>query len=141
MKWRYNPAIAFSVFALSWSMSAQTLKIKVLEGKSGKPLANQRVVLMGEPDSGASRQIGDFHTQADGMFTVSLTDQKARSLRVYVEWHHPCAKGSVAFSLKEIDSIGVVSENSCNAKVGGTATPGTLILFVRDETFFEKMAH
>ncbi|WP_433984443.1 hypothetical protein RBB78_06045 [Tunturiibacter empetritectus] len=47
----------------------------------------------------------------------------------------------MAFSLAEIFSKGIVSENSCKAKVRRPAEPGTLILFVRDETFFEKMAH
>ena len=48
----------------------------------------------------------------------------------------------VAFSLQEIfTQRGIVSENTCKAKLEGSAKPGTLILFVRDETFFEKMAH
>ena len=38
-------------------------------------------------------------------------------------------------------STGIVSENPCRTTVGRIAEPGTLILFVRDETFFEKMAH
>jgi hypothetical protein len=140
MKTRLTIAITLLLF-VSLAAVAQTVRVQILEGKSGKPVANQRVVLMSESESGGASQIGDFHTQADGMFTVSLTDQKARSLKVYVEWHHPCAKGPAMFSLQKITSVGIVSENSCKAKVGATATPGTLILFVRDETFFEKMAH
>jgi hypothetical protein len=96
---------------------------------------------MGQSDLVAIRRIGDFHTAVDGIVTVSITDPHADSLDVYVEWHHPCAKKRVAFSLQEIISTGVVSENSCNSKLKRSSIPGTLILFVRDETFFEKMAH
>jgi hypothetical protein len=38
-------------------------------------------------------------------------------------------------------STGVVSKNSCNSKLKRSSIPGTLVLFVRDETFFKKMAH
>jgi hypothetical protein len=141
MNWRYRPAVVFSLFALTWSASSQTLKIQVLDGKSGKPLANQRVLLMGQSGSEGARRIGDFHTEADGNITVSRIDPEARSLSVYVEWHHPCAKNQATFSVMSVLSTGLVSENSCNPKLERTADPGTLILFVRDQTFFEKMAH
>jgi hypothetical protein len=141
MKQHYKSTFVFSLFVLTWSANAQSLKVQILNGKNGKPLANQRVVLMGQSDSVAIRRIGDFHTAVDGIVTVSITDPHADSLDVYVEWHHPCAKKRVAFSLQGIISTGVVSENSCNSKLKRSSIPGTLILFVRDETFFEKMAH
>jgi hypothetical protein len=43
--------------------------------------------------------------------------------------------------LQEIFATGVVSENACKPKIERSVTPGTLVLFVREETFFEKMAH
>jgi hypothetical protein len=141
MKRHGKSAVAFSLFVLTCSSISQTLKVQILDGKNGKPLVNQRVVLMGGSGSGGSRPIGNFHTEADGIFTVLQIDPDTRSLDVYVEWHHPCAKNRAAFSLASILSTGFVSENPCNRKVEKSATPGTLILFVRDETFFEKMAH
>jgi hypothetical protein len=137
MNWR----LCFSLLALTWSASSQTLKIQVLDGKSGRPLANQRVVLMGQSGSEGARRIGDFHTEADGNITVSPIDPEVRSLSVYVEWHHLCAKNQATLSVISVLSTGLASENSCNPKLERTTEPGTLILFVRDETFFEKMAH
>jgi hypothetical protein len=96
---------------------------------------------MGQSASEGTRLIGEFHTEADGSITVSRIDPEARSLSVYVEWHHPCAKNQATFSVMSVLSTGLVSENSCNPKLERTAEPGTLILFVRDETLFEKMAH
>jgi hypothetical protein len=141
MKQHYKSAFIFSLFALIWSANAQSLKVQILNGKNGKSLANQRVVLMGQSDSAAFRRIGDFHTAVDGIITLSITDYHADSFDVYVEWHHPCAKNRVTFSSQRIISTGVVSENSCNSKLKPSSIPGTLVLFVRDETFFEKMAH
>jgi hypothetical protein len=139
---RHNKlAVLFSLFALILGANAQTLNIQVLDGKSGKPLANQRVVLMGESSSGAALQLGDFHTEANGNITVSPVDPELRSLTVYVEWHHPCAKNQASFPVRSVLSTGVVSENTCNPKLKRIAEPGTLILFVRNETSSEKMAH
>jgi hypothetical protein len=120
-------------------MSAQTLRIQILNGKTGKPISNNRVVLMGESDSKGISELGTFFTDADGVLTASQTDPQTRSVIVYPEWHQPCSKNR-NFSVADIASKGVVSENSCK-KLERTASPGTLILFVRDETFFEKMAH
>ncbi len=50
-------------------------------------------------------------------------------------------KNPTAFSLQEVIAKGIVSENTCKPKLQRSVSPGTLILFVRDKTFFEKMAH
>ena len=64
------------------------------------------------------------------------------SFYVAVDWHRQCAKKNpTAFSLQEVFAKGIVSENTCKPKLQRSVSPGTLILFVRDETFFEKMAH
>jgi hypothetical protein len=134
-------AVVFFLFPLAWGASAQTLKVQVFDGKNGMPLANQRVVLMGDSDSGGIRQVGDFHTQSDGTFQVSSTTQRIRSLDAYVEGRHLCSNNPAKFSFQQIISTGVVSENSCKSKLQQRVQPRTLVLYVRDETFFEKMAH
>jgi hypothetical protein len=141
MNRRYKLAVAFSLFALTLGANSQTLKIQVLDGKSGKPLVNQRVVLMGQSGSGSARHIGDFHTEANGNILVSQIDPDVRSFSVYVEWQHLCAKDQATFSVMSVLSTGLVSENSCSTKLKRATEPGALILFVRHETFFEKMAH
>ena len=96
---------------------------------------------MGESDSNGISNLGTFFTNADGVLTASKIDPKIRSIIVYTEWLHLCSKKNRNFSVADISSKGVLSENSCSKKPQQTAAPGTLIFFVRDETFFEKMAH
>jgi hypothetical protein len=144
MKHFSKTAISSFLFASTLATRAQTLRVEILNGKTGKPVANEHVNMFLGRDSGnlaGNRDIGEFNTDADGIFTVSQFAPATRSFDVYVNWHKPCATKLTTFSLPEIFSKGIVSENSCNAKVGRTAEPGTLILFVRDETFFEKMSH
>jgi hypothetical protein len=132
------------VFALGMMANAQPLKVQILNGKSGKPVANEHVNLFRNgdfADPSGNRNIPGFNTDANGIFTVSQIAPETDSFTVAVDWHRPCAKDYAKFSLHEIFSKGIVSENACKPKLERTAIPGTLILFVRDETFFEKMAH
>ena len=132
------------VFASCITANAQTLKVQILNGKSGKPVANEHVNVFRNGDFAdptGSRNIPGFNTDANGVFTISRIAPETHSFTVAVDWHRPCGKNYAKFSLNEIFSKGIVSENVCKPKLERTATPGTLILFVRDETFFEKMAH
>jgi hypothetical protein len=67
------------------------------------------------------------------------------SFDISVDWHRECTSkdkiNRIAFLLQEIFAKGVVSENACKPKIERSVTPGTFVLFVREETFFEKMAH
>jgi hypothetical protein len=92
-------------------------------------------------DPSGNHDIPGFKTDADGIFTVSQIAPDTQSFTVAVDWHRPCGKSYLSFSVQEISSKGVVSENTCKSRLERSAAPGTLILFVRDETFFEKMAH
>ena len=132
------------LFASTLIMKAQTLRVQILNGKNGKPVANEHVNLFRNgdfADPAGNYNVPGFGTDAAGIFTVSQIAPDTRSFAVYVDWHKPCATKRTTFSMQDIFSKGIVSENSCKAKVGRIAEPGTLILFVRNETFFEKMAH
>jgi hypothetical protein len=120
---------------------AETLRIQILNGKTGNPVANEHINLFRPGESGANWHIGEFNTDANGVFTFSQVAAKTDSFTIAVDWHRPCAKSYAKFSLEDIVSKGLVSENTCKPKLVRIAEPGTLILFVRDETFFEKMAH
>ena len=117
------------------------LRVQVLNGKTGNPVANEHINLFRPGECGANWHIGEFNTDAIGVFTFSQASGKTDSFTIAVDWHRPCAKSYAKFSLQDISSKGLVSENTCKPKLVRIAEPGTLILFVRDETFFEKMAH
>jgi len=140
----YKAATLTLLFASALIMKAQTLRVQILNGKNGKPVVNEHVNVFRTGDFGdlaGNRDHREFNTDANGIFTVSQIAPETDSFTVAVDWHRPCAKNYAKFSLHEIFLKGIVSENSCKAKVGRIVEPGTLILFVRDETFFEKMAH
>jgi len=138
----------FCTFALCLILAcpakSETLRVQILNGRTGKPVANEHVNLFRNGDfaapSGDHNNPG-FTTDADGVLAVSQIAPETHLFTVAVDWHRPCAKNYLPFSVQEIVSKGVVSENNCKPKLERSAVPGTLILFVRDETFFEKMAH
>ena len=138
----------FLLFASTLIGDAQVLRVQILNGKNGKPVANEHVNLFRTGNFGdlaGDRNVRGFKTDADGVITTSDISPDIHSFLVSVDWHRQCNENEkvnrIAFSLPEILSKGVLSENSCKAKLRRSAEPGTLILFVRDETFFEKMAH
>ena len=137
--------IAF-VFFFAFAASAQTLRIQMLDGKTGRPVANEHVNLYRGSDSKdltGNSFIRNFVTDRDGVITTTDIDRDTKTVGVAVSWHRPCLKEFrwQWFSLSEVFSSGLVSENSCKPTVEKVAPPGTLIFFVREETFFEKMAH
>jgi hypothetical protein len=129
------------LFALPVITNAQRLRVQILNGKTGKPVANEHVNLFRPGEPAANWRISEFNTDANGIFIFSQIDAKTDSFTVAVDWHRPCAKSYSTFSLQDIVSKGFVSENTCKPKLRRSAEPGPLIVFVRDETFFEKMAH
>jgi hypothetical protein len=144
MNFFFTAAIPTLLFASTLITNAQPLRVQILNGKNGKPVANEHVNVFRTGDFGdlaGNRDHREFNTDANGIFTVSQIAPETNSFTVAVDWHRPCAKTYAKFSLHEIFSKGLVSQNSCKPKLERSATPGTLILFVREETFFEKMAH
>jgi len=61
-------------------------------------------------------------------------------IRGTVDLHHACSKTDKHdFSLEKVRVTGVVSANSCKPRITMYPQPGTLIFYVRDLTFFERM--
>jgi hypothetical protein len=148
MSWSFKAALFLCLLASVVMTSAQTLRVQILNGKNGKPVANEHVNLFRTGDFGdltGDRDVRGFTTDADGVITTSDISPDIHSFLVSVDWHRQCNENEkvnrTAFSLPQIFSNGIVSKNSCKAKVQRPAEPGTLVLFVRDETLFEKMAH
>jgi hypothetical protein len=63
-------------------------------------------------------------------------------LRVSVDWHRPCQKDprGAIYPLAAIVDAGLVTPNTCSS-ITKKASPDELYLFVREETFLEKMRH
>ena len=121
---------------------ADTLRIQVLSGKTGRPVTNARILLWRSVKldtlDGAKSNPGEF-TDGEGYASIPATE--AITFFLHVEEHMPCSKDVPAFSLVDIRVHGVVSQNTCSRRIKLYPQVGTLIFFVREETFFERMRH
>jgi len=139
---KFVTAAVLSTFVLG--THAQTLRVKIISGKTGKPVANEHVNFFRNGDFAdlmGSHNIRGFTTDGNGVITVVEIAADTHTVGVSVDWHRACSKHYQWFSLHQIFFTGVASENSCKSRIRQEAAPGTLIFYVRPETFFEKMAH
>ena len=121
---------------------ALKLRVQILDGKTGRPVENQHLLLQredGHPigSDGASKAVT---TDGEGYAAVPNVDPSIPAVFILVESHRPCSKAQRHdFSLLTVRTLGVVSENSCRPRITLFPQAGTLIFFVRPETFFERM--
>ncbi len=138
--------LVISGLALTLEADAQPLRVQVLNGRDAQPVVREHVNIFRAGSSGdlsGDRNITGLTTDADGVITISDIALDTKFFYVFVDWHRQCtkAKNVVPFSLPNVLAKGVVSENTCKPAITRASAPGTLILFVRDESLFEKMAH
>jgi hypothetical protein len=120
-----------------------TVKIHVVNGKDGKPVTNAHVLVFQGESIEEVKQLKhslDLRTDSDGV--AVLPGDMMPWLRVSVDWHRSCQSepDSGIYRLTAIQQAGLATSNTCSSIVK-KATPGELYLFVRDETFLEKMRH
>ena len=159
-------AIASFVFASSGTvLRAQTIKIKLVNGKSGQPLADTFVntwvgterkeamaiptdkdgaawLCLTDKDAGANAQ---NHPNSCGDFGVTHPVVKyADTIRVVAGYvlcqpHAPDYSwlATMEFATKQIVQHGIVTANSCG-KSTVSPNPGELVIFVRPLTWWEK---
>lgn len=157
--------IVVLVGLLGTGARAQTIRIKLVNGKNGHPMAEKCVnVWVGTERKDAMA----IPTDRDGVASVRLTDKDAE-VNTRNTWSgcgdfgvvNPVVKYSDAirvnagyalcvphgtndswlalqkFSTKEVLQSGVVTQNVCG-KTRASSEPGEIILFVRPLTFWEK---
>ena len=136
---------------------AQDITISTMDGKSGKPLEHIAVTLSisdqqlqrvhgGFP----STVVGQKETSADGTARFSLPPDVPKMLIVHLSWGSRKMVGCETqgtdrfFDTEVVLKTGIIFNNSgCdpNGKLTAkfTATPGKIILFARNATFWEKL--
>jgi hypothetical protein len=130
-------AVLLACLSIFQIASAETIRIRVLNGHNGKPLVSEKVnvFIQGEKDSGT------YTTDTDGTFTLDLDPSKI--LIPSTEWWITCRKVNPAaphfFSVQSIHDEGVTDENTCG-KARSEPIRGTLTIFARKASFFENMA-
>jgi hypothetical protein len=140
-------ALGALVFCFPSFASAQaaadptTLRVQILSGKTGRPVANQHFLLLrkdGHPLEGTTK-VGET-TDGEGYAPIPNVDTSGPEVRIWTDGYQPCSRvGKRNFSLAKVRTLGVVSENACRPRITMYPQPGTLIFYVREETIFEKM--
>ncbi len=121
-----------------------TLRIQILSGKNGRPVTSVHVTLLRKDGLAldGSRAIKWVATDDEGSISVPSPDPAVADVYISVALHRPCSKtGRHNFELARVRASGVVSENSCSPRIKLFPQAGTLVFFVRDETFLERLHH
>ncbi|QHN02112.1 hydroxyisourate hydrolase [Granulicella sp. WH15] len=144
--------LAFKAFLLSFYLciasklpaQSKNLSIQILDAKTGKPIANNHVLLFFGTTTDDLRSLGqhaELTTNKDGLAPLPETAKTSTLLQVSVDWHQLCGTdfASRTIELESIVNQGV-SVNHCTIRTFQT-TPGRLVIAVRPETLMEKMRH
>jgi hypothetical protein len=154
------------IFAGSFGMAvrAQDIRIKVLDGRNGRPITNECVNVWVGKSTVASLLVP---TNKDGIALLHLTDKDTEtgvqnhgsacgSLGIidpvvkyadtiginsgyYVSCQaHPPDSPRLSFSVKKVLQFGDSSANVCG-KIEASPKPGELVFFVRPRTWWERM--
>ncbi len=137
-------AIPLVANAMTVQLSAEKIMftVQVLDARSGKPVPSNHVLLFtGESHEGAHTRAIEVTTDASGMASFSVDLEKNKFSQVFVDWHSRCLKdpNRESLSLEQVHTQGLVL-NQCS-KQSSQAKPDLLKVYVRPETFWERMAH
>ena len=121
---------------------ARTITIRLLDSRSGKPLVSNDVEIVIERHT---RHIVYAKTSADGIAIAQIPSETSE-LSVYAQqngWYlYRCdfAKGKELpfYDLNQILNHGIAANNGCSRRMA-PAKPGEITLFLRTQTFWEKM--
>ena len=126
--------------AVRASAQASELRVQVLNGKTGRPVVNTHVMLWRDMGHAALAPGVAPQGTTDGEGYAAIPANDAEFVVVFVEGRQTCSKTfEHTFSLTSVRTRGLVSENACNAHIHMYAQAGTLVVFVRELTWYERM--
>ena len=142
---------AAAVFSSGSLSNAQTESVlarvniakQVLDGRNGKPIPNQRVLIFVGWSSEAAKSHAehtDLTADKDGLGTLRVHQNQTKWIQVWADGRVLCYPDpdQSSFSVDTIMSTGIVTPNSCSGVTKDPA-PGHLIIFARPAGFMEKM--
>ena len=120
------------------SALAQTIRIRAVNGKDGKPLPNQRLLVFAGTDADEVRfqqHAYELRTNADGFATLVIPDVAVRRIQVWADFQHLCqlTPNLRSFDLAQIGLTGLNTPNNCGS-IKAEAVPGLLTVFARPRT-------
>jgi hypothetical protein len=134
------------IFALMTSVcgvaTAQDIHVRALDGKSGKPLVNRRLLVFMFDHMSATRTSIDLHTDSHGEAVLSGARMKGKFIQVFTDFMTDCVldPNREQMEVAMIHSNGITRKNTCSANVNLTANPHELVVFARKPTLREEMA-
>ena len=119
--------------------------IQVLDGKNGKPIANEHLVIFTAASAEEIKQHKNHleaRTDAKGIATLALDTRASSQIQVWVDWHVLCQEGpnSNSYSVEDILKGGLTTPNNCGT-VEQPVAPNHFVVFARSERLREKMRH
>jgi len=153
MRNRVNAGICFwvGVFVFSNATIAQNgamaqtvdIVVQVLDGRNGKPLAKQHLLVFTGASSDAVKSHAEhtgLTTDKDGLGILRIYRSETQWLQVWADGRSLCQQdpNQGSFSVATIMSKGLAAPNICSALMR-EPSPGRFIIFVRPAHFREKM--
>ena len=144
-RWRLLMTLSLALGFSALALQAQVIRVKVVDGKNGKPVANLDIMfnteipawspysLFTDRNGEVAVKVGSFTKMV--VFTPSMKYRPC--LKPTIKGHAP---STPAYSVADILSKGISMENSCS-KRRIDAVPGELLYFVRPWTFWETLTY
>lgn len=132
-------ALMFVVLLTSPLMKAQQVLIRVVDGRNGHPISDEKLQLWFNSQSGSAMSIS---TDKQGVAKVDAPSGAALlvSANLYIDCRYSKQTGPErpTYPVSDILRSGVLAANTCG-KLKLSPTPGELIFFVRPEHWWEGM--
>jgi hypothetical protein len=126
--------------AVLFSPSAfcQTITLKAVNGKNGKPLPKQRLLVFAgsTPDEVRFHKYSyDLTTNVAGVATLVVDHADIKRIQVWADFQHLCQStpNVRSYGLSEIVATGLSTPNDCGS-FSDNAVPGQLVIFARPRT-------
>ena len=139
-------SLAFLLFFAKVAICQQSsVLIRVINGKTGKPIANERLVFFGgkSPEEAAHKvqKLNDATAGADGVVAYRIDPNATGWIQVFTDGLTPCFANpnSRSFSVDKIIKTGESTLNDCGKAVAQNS-PGTFVVFAREANLSEKLA-
>jgi hypothetical protein len=117
--------------------------VQAVDGRNGKPLASQRLLVFTGMSSNAVRSQAkstELTTNKDGVGTLTIDPAETQWIQVWPDGPVLCQPhpNEGSFSVDTIISKGLATPNDCSG-LAREPVPGHFIVFARPATFVEKM--
>jgi hypothetical protein len=137
--WRLTSMLGLAMLVLPAGRSAEPITIRVVDGRNGDPISDEKLQLWFNSRSGSAMSIS---TDKQGVAKVDAPSGAALllSANLYVDCRYSKQTGPErpTYPVSVILRSGVLAANTCG-KLKLSPTPGELIFFVRPEHWWEGM--